>query len=98
MSARTGFRSHAADAHKYSTEQNMFKIGDRVRPAQAHGGYYVPATVTELTDLGFKYVMDHPVCIHPFLGSYDRGECYAPETYELIPPNDSSGRNIEVPK
>jgi hypothetical protein len=71
----------------------MFKIGDRVRPKQANGGYYVPATVTEITERGFKYVMDHAVCIHPFLGSYDRGECYEPSTYELIPEDSITGND-----
>jgi len=70
----------------------MFKVGDRIRPKQPDGGYYVPATVTEVKDGWFRYVMDHPVCIHPFLGSYDRGECFAPEIYELIPA-DSIGES-----
>ncbi len=68
----------------------MFRVGDRIRPVQAHGGCYVPATVTELTERGFRYRHDHPICIHPFLGSYQEGECFAPETYELIPAPDSS--------
>lgn len=48
------------------------KVGDRLE--LSNRGEW--ATVTELIRDGFKYVLDEPICIHPFLGTYDRGEHY----------------------
>ncbi len=61
-----------------------FKVGDRIRNVYSTE----LATVTEITEKGFKYKMDHPVCIHPFLGSYQEGECYSNgyDFYELLSP------------
>ena len=61
-----------------------FKVGDRVR--WKFGGPITEAvqTVTEITERGFKWKLDEPVCIHPFFGSYQEGECYMPEMYEVV--------------
>jgi hypothetical protein len=68
-----------------------FKVGDRVRPRAEYAGNCAPplsiydATVTEITERGFKYVYDKPVPFHPLVGMFTGGECYVPEHYELVP-------------
>lgn len=44
------------------------KVGDQIDFC----GHY--ATVTELTDNGFKYEYNVPFCLHPFLGFVTNGE------------------------
>lgn len=76
----------------------MFKVGDRVRwkygasVEQMNNGI----TVTEITENGFKWKLDKPVCIHPLFGSYSEGECLDPTYYELIPPCDHAWNLVMV--
>ena len=51
-----------------------FKVGDRIR----HKNIFIPpATVTEITERGFKYKLDSPYVTSPRLGlSFDGGEVY----------------------
>lgn len=72
--------------------ERKFKVGDRIRPTQ---GFAPNATVTEITERGFKYEYDHVWHMHPRLGlSSTGGEDYSdvyPEfpRWELIDDDDS---------
>lgn len=78
--------SDIAGKYEFSPfEGNMscpFKIGDRIRSSQASEP---PATVTELTERGFKYVYDYVWNMHPRLGlRHTGGECYT-DVYPEFP-------------
>ena len=46
------------------------KVGDRIKMF----GATREITVTELTERGFRYTVDEPYCLAPFLGMHDGGE------------------------
>ena len=60
----------------------MFKIGDKIRSRSV---FEPRATVTEVTERGFKYEYDEVWCMHPRLGlSSKGGECYT-DVYPEFP-------------
>ena len=60
-----------------------FSVGQRVR--SKYDG--IEVTVTELTERGFKWKLDAPRSIHPFLGAFQDGECYDSQYYEPVESN-----------
>ncbi len=49
------------------------------------------ATVTELTERGFKYVLDVPYCIHPLWGTVSGGEHFGSEGESQFDPIAPTG-------
>lgn len=62
-----------------------FKVGDRVHNKHSS---WPDATVTKITERGFKYEYDKPVLISPRLGSTTGGEAYCEgfESWEVVQP------------
>ena len=60
-----------------------FKVGDRLR--NIHAASYPPATVTEITEEGFKYEFDYPWTLGPRLGTSTGGESYTDEGWVVLP-------------
>ena len=65
-----------------TTAATRFKVGDKVY--NVHAPYLPHATITEITEKGFKYVLDKPVVISPRLGTQTGGESYNDEQWELV--------------
>jgi hypothetical protein len=57
-----------------------FKVGDRLR--SIHASYLPTATVTEITERGFRYVLDKPVLISPRIGTQTGGESYTDDQWK----------------
>lgn len=75
-----------------------FKVGDRIRPTQS---FAPDATVTEITERGFKYVYDEVWHVHPRLGiSFSGGEEYLdvhPEIIRWTLINDDNSKKPTTP-
>lgn len=65
-----------------------FKIGDRVRHKKSITSGFPEATVTEITEWGFKYEYAEPFLLSPRMGTISGGETYqaAFQLWELVPP------------
>ena len=75
-----------------------FKVGDRIKPTQ---GFAPNATVTELTERGFKYEYDEVYHAHPRLGlSFSGGEEYIdvhPEFPRWVLIDDDNSKESDAP-
>jgi hypothetical protein len=68
------------DKSDASSQPTRFSVGSRIK--NRHAIYYPPATVTEITERGFKYTFDYPQVLSPRLGSIVGGESYDDSQWE----------------
>jgi hypothetical protein len=64
-------------------KQSKFKVGDRVLPLNSLYRHYPVATVTEITERGFKYRHDAPINLGARIGWYQEGEALDVDHWEL---------------
>lgn len=72
------------------------KVGMRLVSTIAGGPAFSPITVTEITERGFRYKLDVPVCLHPLMGTTEGGEHFGHDGECYYEPEPESSSTKEV--